>query len=448
MNEPADSVSSVADCTGDHTPGWSEHPARQSILAEVHARPYQSISAPARVNHLVFMLPNEQLEKARAHITVLADQAQFALQDSNANLIQFEWQHVRIRWEQHTEFVSYTFVSEADDVHEQASPAWSGIEPQWLADIPGQLLSATQADLLLGPTEQVRSYAKSLAPERQLVGSLIADDQISLFGTFATNHQGTVRYVLGATADISRSRLGRYLQRVLEIETYRLMALMGLSHAQRASVTLANAEGELATLSSRLDKMKRSEEPEILDQITALATQVESIYATSYTRFSASSAYYELVNARVQELSERPIANLQSVEQFLGRRLTPAMQTCIWTNRRLDDLSRRIGNLSELLDTRVSLEQAEDQNELLETINKRQNAQLLLQSTVEGLSVAAITYYGSGIVSHLAKAVVAQGWPLSVETTVAVAVPIIAISTWLGLRRLHRSVDDVLKLKN
>jgi uncharacterized membrane-anchored protein len=149
----------------------------------------------------------------------------------------------------------------------------------------------------------------------------------------------------------------------------------------------------------------------------------------------------------VAELSEQPVRNLQSVEQFLERRLTPAMQTCVWTNRRLNDLSRRIGNVSELLDTRVTLEQAQDQNELLQTINNRQGAQLLLQSTVEGLSVAAITYYGSGIVSHLAKAMVRYGWPLTVEQTVAITIPLIAITTWLGLRRMHKRVGHLMSLQ-
>jgi uncharacterized membrane-anchored protein len=277
----------------------------------------------------------------------------------------------------------------------------------------------------------------------RLVASSVADGQINLFGDFLPRDDGLVHYVMGADPSVPSRRIGRHLQRVLEIETYRLMALMGLPNAQQATASLEEAENQLAVLSQRLAHLTRDQETTVLNEITDLATRVEAIYASSYTRFSASSAYSQLVNTRVAELGETPVGNLQTFAQFLDRRLKPAMQTCIWTNRRLDDLSRRIGNLSDLLDTRVSLEQAQDQNTLLHTINQRQGAQLLLQSTVEGLSVAAITYYGSGIVSHLAKAAVDMGWPFSVQVTVAVAIPVIAVSTWVGLRRLHRRVNRV-----
>jgi uncharacterized membrane-anchored protein len=64
--------------------------------------------------------------------------------------------------------------------------------------------------------------------------------------------------------------------------------------------------------------------------------------------------------------------------------------------------------------------------------------QLKLQSTVEGLSVAAITYYMTGLVGYLAKGAQAVGWPWSPDTTMSVAVPIVALGMWWFLRRLHK----------
>jgi uncharacterized membrane-anchored protein len=66
--------------------------------------------------------------------------------------------------------------------------------------------------------------------------------------------------------------------------------------------------------------------------------------------------------------------------------------------------------------------------------------QLKLQSTVEGLSVAAITYYIVGLVSYLAKAMQKLGWPLSSEITAAIAIPFVALGVWWSLRRLHHRV--------
>ena len=71
-------------------------------------------------------------------------------------------------------------------------------------------------------------------------------------------------------------------------------------------------------------------------------------------------------------------------------------------------------------------------------MNSRQDVQLKMQSTVEGLSVAAITYYIVGLVGYLAKGASHVGWPLSAETTTAVAIPLVGFSVWWSLRRLHK----------
>ena len=63
-----------------------------------------------------------------------------------------------------------------------------------------------------------------------------------------------------------------------------------------------------------------------------------------------------------------------------------------------------------------------------------------LQATVEGLSVAAITYYIVGLVSYLAKGAHGIGWPWSAESSAAVAIPVVALGVWWSLRRLHSRV--------
>ena len=93
--------------------------------------------------------------------------------------------------------------------------------------------------------------------------------------------------------------------------------------------------------------------------------------------------------------------------------------------------------MSNLLRTRVEIEQQQSSQALLEALNRRQDLQLKLQATVEGLSVAAITYYIVGLVSYLAKGGQALGWPLSPESTAALAIPLVAASVWWSIRRLH-----------
>lgn len=275
-----------------------------------------------------------------------------------------------------------------------------------------------------------------LLREDSLVASSVAQGHGEVFTDFCVHADGSSRMVLLAGSMAPR-RLGRLVQRLLEIETYRMAALLGLPVAREAAAVLGRAEQELAALANAIRTANRDDEPALLDRLTRLAGQVESQYAATHSRFSASSAYFELVDRRIKDIAESRLAGMQTIGEFMDRRLTPARSTCEWAARRQDALSQRVSRMSNLLRTRVEIEQQQSSQALLATMNQRQDLQLKLQSTVEGLSVAAITYYIVGLVTYLAKGGKALGWPLSPESTAAIAIPLVAVSVWLSLRRLH-----------
>ncbi len=239
---------------------------------------------------------------------------------------------------------------------------------------------------------------------------------------------------------ITQRRLGRLVQQLIEIDTYRMAALLGLPAAREAGGVLAYAERELAELAGSIRAAARDQEPQLLDRLTKLAGEVESQHAATHSRFSASAAYFELVDRRLADIAESRLAGLQTLGEFINRRLSPARSTCEWAARRQDALSQRVSRISNLLRTRVEIEQQQSSQALLAAMNTRQGLQLKLQSTVEGLSVAAITYYIVGLVSYLAKGANALGWPWSPESTAAVAIPVVALGVWWSLRRLHSRV--------
>lgn len=272
--------------------------------------------------------------------------------------------------------------------------------------------------------------------EDTLVASSIAEGHAQVFTDFALQADGSSRMVLLAGA-MSPRRVGRSVQRLLEIETYRMTALMGLPVARQAGEALAQAERELAALAEAIRVAERDAEPQLLDRLTRLAGQVESLYAATHARFSASSAYFELVDRRIRDIGEARLRNLQTIGEFMDRRLSPARSTCEWAVRRQNALSERVSRVSNLLRTRVEIAQEQGTQQLLASMNQRQDMQLRLQSTVEGLSVAAITYYVVGLVSYLAKGAQKLGWPWSPESTAAVAIPVVALGVWWSLRRMH-----------
>jgi uncharacterized membrane-anchored protein len=146
------------------------------------------------------------------------------------------------------------------------------------------------------------------------------------------------------------------------------------------------------------------------------------------------------VRSRIDELRERPLAGIQTIGEFMTRRLAPAMATCASVSQRLRDLSERVAQASGLLSTRVEIAREKQNQALLASMDRRARLQLRLQETVEGLSIAAITYYGAGLVGYLARGAHAAGLAVDYEIAVAIAIPIIAVLVALALKRVRRKI--------
>ena len=422
----------------------TQHPQRVLLHNEIHARPAEVIEAPLAITHVVMLTDAVQREASREHVAALLRNHHQPLPDEGTTHVLIDLGAFRLRWEQHTEFVAWTFATPMEqasvtDVREPET-AIDEVPREWLSALPGQCLSSMHLWVLNEQKVDVQHLVRHMLQTDALVGSGVAGDSAHLYTDFAIHADGFSRMLLLGDENLSPRRLGRLVQRVLEIETYRMAALLGLPAARKAAAVLATAERELAELANAIRDADRDAEPALLDRLTRLAGQVESEYAATHSRFSASSAYFELVDRRIQELQESRVDGIQTIREFMDRRLSPARATCEWATRRQNALSERVSRVSSLLRTRVEIEQQQSSQQLLGTMNDRQGMQLKLQSTVEGLSVAAITYYITGLISYLAKGAQKLGWPWSPESTAAVAIPIVAFSVWWSLRRLHHKL--------
>jgi uncharacterized membrane-anchored protein len=415
------------------------HPQRLALHNEIHARPPEAQSAPLVLSHLVMFADAAGREASRAHLAALLRDHHLAAPDAHSIHVRAELPGVRLRWELHTEFVTWTFARSFDAAsladHEPAT-AIDAVAQDWLAGLPGECITALHLWVLPADDPGAASLPRGVLHEDTLVGSSVADGHGAAYTDFAIHGDGYARMVLLAH-DIGPRRLGRLVQRLLEIDAYRMAALLGLPAARESSALLGVVERELAELAEAIRAAGRDQEPVLLDRLTRLAGQVESHYAATHSRFSASAAYFELVDRRLQDIREKRMPGLQTLGEFIERRLSPARATCAWSVRRQDALSQRVSRISNLLRTRVEIEQQQSSQALLATMNRRQALQLKLQATVEGLSVAAITYYIVGLVGHLAAGAHALGWPFDAEATAACAIPFVAFGVWLSLRRLH-----------
>ena len=112
------------------------------------------------------------------------------------------------------------------------------------------------------------------------------------------------------------------------------------------------------------------------------------------------------------------------------------MQSCSAFSERLASLSRRISRAGELLRTQTELVIQRQNRDLLKSMDERAKHQLRLQQMVERLSIAAVTYYGVGLVGYVAVSLPIAEWGLSLTYIKAVSVPVIAFLVWAAIRRV------------
>lgn len=414
------------------------HPERFQLANEVHARPHEALRAPERASYVAVML--EPGERARDHAHVAALCERYGVHAPPADAIHFAATlgAFRLRWERHTEFSSYAFFVQGRSAQPFAEPAIGAVPADWLAAIPGRTVAALHAELLErsvpmpGASEIAAAFGGNY-----VVGSGVGDGAGAVFTDFRIHADGYGR-MLVIDRELSRFQAGRTLQRLFEIETYRMMALLALPVARRMAPRLVEMEHELAQVAAAL--AERSGGEALLEQLTHLAANVESAIGESRYRFGATRAYRDLVESRIAELRERRLPGTQTVREFMTRRLAPAIATCESAERRLLELSERVARASNLLATRVGVARERQNQELLASMNRRARLQLRMQETVEGLSVAAITYYVVSLVGYVAKALEAAGIRIQPAIAIGIAIPVVAALVALGVHYVRRQI--------
>lgn len=438
---------------------------RQIVHNEVHARPPARIHLPALITYVAVLNEGITRDVECAHLQRLPGQDGLVVADLLSNFLRLRFDGLTVKWERHSEFTRYSVVQAL------ANCAWLGAEEpdllsqlavssDWLRQIPGRTIAAVQLAMVQAPLDDADSLmAQSLKwfGGRTLVASLMGSNGQALdahvdasdrrgyrhpmghswaLTQFRLRPDGFERMLVIAPEGTSQTRAGRVAARLLELETYRLMALRGLPTAKNLAPTLSQLETVLATSTAKLENKSASDQ-ELLDTLVSLAARVERATAENAYRFSATQAYYTLVNQRIQELREKAIPGTQTIGEFMQRRLSPAMATVAATAQRLTSLSERVARASDLLRTRVDIATEVQNQQLLEKLTRGQETQLRLQSTVEGLSIAAISYYVISLLLYGAKALKAAGLPINPELAAGALVPVVLWVVWRTTQKIH-----------
>lgn len=422
-----------------------DHAQRFNLNNEVHARPYQIICAPIRMSHLALISVDRDREIDA--IGDLFDRFDISRPDPESNFFIADFPLFQLRWERHTEFSTYTVSEPLASAVTFEESALSQLPRDWVESLPGEVVTMVNLELVsMQDSEPDLVELSKLFSSNTVAGSEVSDGAARVWTDFQIHADGFNR-VLIEDRGLRQRQAGRLVQRILEIETYRMFAMLALPPARRYSLELAEYDKQLEAVTQRVSiKGNGDDEQNLLDELSRIAASIEHIAATTGYRFSATNAYYGLVRRRISELREKRIVGAQSFDEFMERRLLPAVRTCESVSKRVQTLSDRVARVSDLLRTRVDIHLEAQNRDLLRSMDRRAAMQLRLQEMVEGLSVVVLSYYIVGLLGYFLKGLKQSGVSVNVDLVVGISVPLVVVSVFLGLRFTRRRLDRHLSL--
>ncbi|WP_420567000.1 DUF3422 family protein [Thalassovita sp.] len=420
-----------------------DHDLRYTLANELHARPFPSLEAPCTAAYLAIKMPNDAASRDRsldlAHLHDLLDRYGAPHPQPGATHYFGNIGRHLLKWEQHTEFVTYTAFTDTlsdrpfDPVDFEVFPA------DWLTKAPGvRVTSALLRVELWDPERDMMARLHDWFVPESLAATRVLDDAAVIAGDFRIDTAGHLRFAVFAAPESGSRRIGRLVQRLCEIETYKSLSMLGFARAKEISARMTDLDTKLTGMMDQMTSDECAPEDTLSGLLTASA-ELERMVARNSFRFGATAAYEAIVHDRIHVLREQRFNGRQTFNEFMMRRYDPAMRTVKSTQTRLAAMADRAIRAGELLRTRVDVERSAQNQKLLESMDRRADLQLRLQKTVEGLSVVAISYYAVSLASYLAYPLTGALGLSKGELTAALTLPVVGVVWWM-LRRIQKKM--------
>jgi len=424
-------------------PPIEDHPLRYRLANELHARPFPSLSVPATAVFLAIKQEHGAAGRDRAadmaHLTDLLDRHGAAHPQPGATHYSGRIGRHMLKWESHTEFVTYTAFTEGLGSRPFDPADFEVFPADWLSAAPG--VRVTSALIRVEPLKDDETLRQSIAewfvPESLAVARVL-DNAAVIAGDFRIDPAGHQRLLISVMPDTGPRRVGRIMQRLCEIETYKSMSMLGFARVRELNPRMGELENRMrAMIGDMTGSEKKAEEtlPDLLD----ISAELEAMAAQSSFRFGATEAYEKIVGQRISVLREERFQGRQTFAEFMMRRYEPAMRTVRSSEARLKAMADRARRAGELLRTRVDVERSAQNQALLESMDRRADLQLRLQKTVEGLSVVAISYYAVSLAGYLLYPLADVFGVSKGMVTAVVTLPVVAVVWWL-VRRIRQRI--------
>ena len=444
-----------------------ENQASNSLLSfkdELHARPYIKLSNNLRTFHFAYLIKENDEKRSWTYLNEFLSKINFQkLPKESSKYWVAEGKDLIIRYECHTEFISLTLIYPNKIENKNKNKLF---DENFLRLLPIDFLKNFPGNLFLSSWIEMVPTKKNFRPidiegffyHDNFAGSNVAEDGANVFMSFKsdrTDFLGSgLRRVFIQNKTLRTRRTGRLLQRIVELETYQVLSLLGLPQVRQETSNLSNLEKQITEITKSVSKTAKKnlnkksiaypDYQQDLNELSYVVAKIEEIDSSTNYRLSATEAYYKLVEQRIQDLREERLESFQTNYEFLSRRLQPAIRTSEAFSRRLESLATRAQRADNLVRTQIEMGVQMQNKNLLQSMDLRARAQLRLQETVESLSIVAITYYIVGLLSTLVDPINFENFIISKTVFLALCVPIILILIWYIAKMVRKKINKII----
>jgi len=417
-------------------------PSTDVLLRKLHEQPQVTLidwlRAPAHVHYKAFRMadPPTQRQQSRSEFqslletlkvsgetVVLRDAFGYGVKEAESG------DRLIVIWQAHTEYYNY-------QIWHLPPPGTSGVTFGPLTfptyQLPGRTLGAEVCRLDILLTQELPpspDRLRALLPGRVLYGSRMLDEQTSVLTSFTPDEQGRERYwVTVGSPRANPSHLKDIVDNLVRIETYYHLLLMQKPLFSAAIDQVYKFEQvhlqQREIITNHIGHADSQALQRWLNSLTQDLLKTNRMAGMLHFELSASVPYDKIVHSTLESLGEKPLEAYRPISDYVLKGITGVAEGYQQLLKRVDTLRNGFEGIISIIRTRVDLIVEAQNLTLLQSVDKTTKSQVILQHTVEGLSVIVIAYYLAGLAGYVFKGFQEMGWLANANLASAVFVPI------------------------
>lgn len=411
------------------------HPQYRELHAELLARPFPVVAGQVIVSHRAIWFTAEESSAHQAAVAALATREEVVTNFEDHGCQVLRLGAVELRIEPHAEFTTFTVFAPQSGLPFSES-AMDHLQHGWLDGIPGRIIASVEiASELVSAgdagTAKTMERVLDFFGQERIVGGWVVERVASAWSHFRPDERGATRFLVQIHR-LTSGRYGRLLQRLVEIETYRMAAMLSVPLAREVLPEIQALEARHISLVKCIGEMNDERGAVQLADLTSLSLTVERLKLRCGSRFSLTKNYAKIVTARIRELREEQVPGYQTIGEFFDLRLIEAMRTSERVETELDELSASLQATTQLLRTAVEVHR---QNPIMLANDPPPRVtQPKWQRHFDVILMVILTSCLANLLKLVIEGIRVIGIPLNSSLVTTLALPFLGYAVWKALQ--------------